>query len=267
MDTAGVRDALKQMSGHLSDLDQTLQPLLTTALSDTIKKLPLLDRAKLYVAICSIIETLLYSYLLLHGVKAREHAVFKELLRVKQYFEKIKAAEAGSTPERKDLTLNKQAAGRMVKHALAGNKKFDVELAARKEAELANARKMLQDMEDRKKLQEERKLKRMSGGDGNGTPTAPQLNGSSEIDHPMPDAAIATTNLEEGEIEGDDDAVDVTDPQTPQSIATSELTDSSKTLKPKIKHKKRARTREKPQELSAKKKRKYDNTKELTITS
>jgi hypothetical protein len=64
MDTAGVRDALKQMSGHLSDLDQTLQPLLTTALSDTIKKLPLLDRAKLYVTICSIIETLLYCRIL-----------------------------------------------------------------------------------------------------------------------------------------------------------------------------------------------------------
>jgi hypothetical protein len=153
----------------------------------------------------------------------------------------------------------------MVKHALAGNKKFDLELAARKEAELANARKMLQDMEDRKKLQEERKLKRKSEGDGNDTSTAPQLNGSSVVDQPMPDAAVATTTLEDGEIEGDDDAVD---PQTPQSIATSELTDSSKTPKEKIKHKKRARTHEKLRKVSTKKKRKYEtDAKELTITS
>ncbi|CAL3968376.1 unnamed protein product, partial [Diplocarpon coronariae] len=32
-------------------------------------------------------------YLRLHGVNAREHPVFKELTRVKQYFDKIKAAE------------------------------------------------------------------------------------------------------------------------------------------------------------------------------
>ena len=60
MNTAGVEDAIEQLGGHLSELDQTLQPLLTSALSDTTKKLPLLDRAKLYVTIVYTIESLIF---------------------------------------------------------------------------------------------------------------------------------------------------------------------------------------------------------------
>jgi hypothetical protein len=40
------------------------------------------------------------------------------LTRVKQYFEKIKIAEEGPTKPRENLTLNKEAAGRVIKHAL-----------------------------------------------------------------------------------------------------------------------------------------------------
>jgi hypothetical protein len=58
------------------------------------------------------------AYLRLNGVQAKEHPVFKELTRVKQYFEKIKVAEAGPTKPRENLSLNKEAAGRVIKHAL-----------------------------------------------------------------------------------------------------------------------------------------------------
>jgi exosome complex protein LRP1 len=54
----------------------------------------------------------------LHGVNAREHPVFKELTRVKQYFEKIKALEAG--PEKRTMILDKGAAERFIKHGLVG---------------------------------------------------------------------------------------------------------------------------------------------------
>ncbi len=53
----------------------------------------------------------------LSGIDAKEHPVFRELTRVKQYFEKIKVAENGGT-KRENLTLDKQAAGRIIKHAL-----------------------------------------------------------------------------------------------------------------------------------------------------
>lgn len=42
--------------------------------------------------------------------------MFRELTRVKQYFEKIKALEM--EPEKRTMTLDKQAAGRFIKHGL-----------------------------------------------------------------------------------------------------------------------------------------------------
>lgn len=42
--------------------------------------------------------------------------MFRELTRVKQYFEKIKALE--TEPEERTMTLDKQAAGRFIKHGL-----------------------------------------------------------------------------------------------------------------------------------------------------
>lgn len=57
------------------------------------------------------------AYLRLNGVNAREHAVFKELTRVKQYFEKLKNAE-NHVGKRENLTLDKAAAARIVKAGL-----------------------------------------------------------------------------------------------------------------------------------------------------
>jgi exosome complex protein LRP1 len=53
----------------------------------------------------------------LNGVKAREHAVFKELTRVKQYFDKIKTAETPAAG-RPTATLDKKAAARFIKASL-----------------------------------------------------------------------------------------------------------------------------------------------------
>lgn len=47
---------------------------------------------------------------------AKQHPVFRELTRVKQYFEKIKALE--TEPEERPMTLDKAAAGRFIKHGL-----------------------------------------------------------------------------------------------------------------------------------------------------
>lgn len=56
------------------------------------------------------------AYLRLHGVDAKQHPVFRELTRVKQYFDKIKALE--TEPEQRTMTVDKQAAGRFIKHGL-----------------------------------------------------------------------------------------------------------------------------------------------------
>jgi exosome complex protein LRP1 len=61
---------------------------------------------------------------------------------VKQYFQKIKQAEDGQNPMRPTLSLNKQATGRFIKQALAGNDRYDTERAEREAREkLLAARK------------------------------------------------------------------------------------------------------------------------------
>ncbi|KAI9703264.1 MAG: hypothetical protein M1836_007830 [Candelina mexicana] len=128
MEVTNLTPLIHQLDDNVDDLQESLQPLLQAALLDTAAKLPLLDKAKLYVLVTYAIESILFSFLRLNGVKAKEHPIFRELARVKQYFNKIKNVENGAN-KRDNLTLDKQAAGRFIKHALAGNTKSDYERA------------------------------------------------------------------------------------------------------------------------------------------
>lgn len=49
-------------------------------------------------------------------MNAKDHRVFREITRVKQYFGKIEALE--KEPEQRSMTLDKEAAGRFIKHGL-----------------------------------------------------------------------------------------------------------------------------------------------------
>lgn len=82
----------------------------------------------------------------LNGVNAKEHAVFRELARVKAYFEKIKEAESGGAQNKPNAKLDGAAANRFIKHALAGNERHDRERAARQAAEKANAKEKLEEL-------------------------------------------------------------------------------------------------------------------------
>lgn len=133
MDSSNVLQLLEQLDDDMDDLEESLAPLLKTALSDSVSKLPLLDKAKLYVLVTYAIESIIFgthlfvweyecllinilAYLRLNGVKAREHPVFKELTRVKQYFDKIKVVEA-PVAERV-MAVDKSAAARFIKAGL-----------------------------------------------------------------------------------------------------------------------------------------------------
>jgi exosome complex protein LRP1 len=129
MDTSEILTLLERLDDEIDDLEEAAAPLLKTTISDTASKLPLLDKAKLYVLMTYSIESLLFcrfpidgivvlpadfppAYIRLHGVNARDHPVFRELTRVKQYFDKIKVAE---TPVvKRDLALDRQAAHRFI---------------------------------------------------------------------------------------------------------------------------------------------------------
>ncbi|KAI1463684.1 NADP-dependent oxidoreductase domain-containing protein [Daldinia caldariorum] len=118
MDPPSISPLLDRLEDELDNLEEALQPILGN-ISDVANKLPLLDKAKLYVLATYSIESMLFSSLRLNGVDAKEHPVFKELARVRQYFDKIKNIE--TPPEKPEQTLNKEAAIRFIKADLAEN--------------------------------------------------------------------------------------------------------------------------------------------------
>jgi exosome complex protein LRP1 len=135
-------DLVEDLEVNIDELSTVLAPLLDAQLSTTASSLPLLDKAKLYVLAAYSIESLLYSTLQASGVNAKEHAIFKELARLKGYFGKIKSIEErtitapAAAPKSK---LDVGAAARFIKHGLAGNDKYDLERAERMAKERARA--------------------------------------------------------------------------------------------------------------------------------
>jgi len=144
METTDLTPLLEDLTAHIDDLETSLAPLLNSPLSTTSSRLPLLDKAKLHILTTYAIESILFSALKLNGVDARNHAVFSELTRVKQYFDKIKEAEA--TPQQPTVTLNKEAAGRFIKHGLSGNDKYDRERVQKQEKEREVAKQQFAEM-------------------------------------------------------------------------------------------------------------------------
>ncbi|KAF2767119.1 hypothetical protein EJ03DRAFT_329530 [Teratosphaeria nubilosa] len=144
MDTEDVQSLVEDLSTNIGDLEQSLAPLLKTALSASTSKLPLLDKAKLYVLATYAIESILFSALRLNGTDAKSHPVFQELSRVKDYFGKIKSAETAGL--KRPTAVDKEAAGRFIKADLAGNDKYDKERAERQANEKAGAKRKLEEM-------------------------------------------------------------------------------------------------------------------------
>lgn len=147
MDTTDLMPLVEDLDANITDLEESLQPLLTTALSASTSKLPLLDKAKLYVLTTYAIESLLFSYLRLNGVDAKNHPVFQELTRVKHYFDKLKTAELG--PVKPTQRLDKGAAGRFIKAGLAGNDEYDRQRRDMQDRERAGAKRKFEDMTER----------------------------------------------------------------------------------------------------------------------
>ncbi|KAI9849189.1 MAG: hypothetical protein M1838_000266 [Thelocarpon superellum] len=139
MDPTDLSPLLQQLARHVDELDASLAPILASPLADTAAKLPLLDKAKLYVLATYALESCLFSYLRLHGVDARQHPVFRELARVKQYFAKIQAVTAVDEQKQPAMTLDTAAAGRVIRSSLAGNDKIDLARAEQQAKERARA--------------------------------------------------------------------------------------------------------------------------------
>ncbi|KAK0633608.1 Sas10/Utp3/C1D family-domain-containing protein [Immersiella caudata] len=136
MDVSDITPQLQKLDGDLDSLEEAIKPLLEN-IGDVTSKLPLLDKAKLYVLVAYAIESLLFSSMRLNSVDAKNHAIFTELTRIKQYFEKIQKIEKG--PEERQAKLNTEASARFLKADLADNKQMSAGLTALIEKERAKA--------------------------------------------------------------------------------------------------------------------------------
>ncbi|EGS22834.1 uncharacterized protein CTHT_0013100 [Thermochaetoides thermophila DSM 1495] len=119
MDISDITPQLQQLEKDLDHAQDVLKPFLGD-LNVISSKLPLLDKAKFFVLVTYTIESLLFSALRLNGVDVKNHPVFTEITRVRQYFEKIKKLE--EPPAERETTVNKEAAARVIRADLADNK-------------------------------------------------------------------------------------------------------------------------------------------------
>ncbi|QSZ31089.1 hypothetical protein DSL72_000650 [Monilinia vaccinii-corymbosi] len=155
MDPTSILSLLEQLDDDIDDIEDAVAPLLQRNLPEFATKLPLLDKAKLYTLVTYAIESILFSYLRLNGVNAREHSVFTELTRMKQYFEKIKLTENPPNATDRNHKLDKGAAGRFIKAGLSGNDKYDLQRAEQMAKERARSHIKFEELSKKRKMDEE----------------------------------------------------------------------------------------------------------------
>lgn len=60
MDSTDIVPLLEALDDNIDDVEEALSPLLKAALSDTAGRLPILDKAQLYVLVTYAIESILF---------------------------------------------------------------------------------------------------------------------------------------------------------------------------------------------------------------
>ncbi|KAH7185360.1 uncharacterized protein B0J16DRAFT_372171 [Fusarium flagelliforme] len=159
-DVKDITPDLDRLDDQLDDLEENLQPLLDN-LEGMASELPLLDKAKLFSLTAYAIESLLFSSLKLEGSDTQTADVLTELKRIQQYFGKIKNIEAPEAEASRSLTVNQEAAARILKADLGDNKAISNKLAEKIAEERAKA--LLKSVENRKRPAEESPVPSKSG--------------------------------------------------------------------------------------------------------
>ncbi|KAG6851380.1 hypothetical protein H0H93_005778 [Arthromyces matolae] len=113
--TERAKARLATLTASFDDLEDILEPLFAQTLPETILGLEPIQQAKLQTVIPYLVYDLVFIYLKTKGIDPKTHPVVSELERVKQYFNKISAAE---NPPQKRTEIDKDAAQRFIKHAI-----------------------------------------------------------------------------------------------------------------------------------------------------
>ncbi|KAJ3111683.1 hypothetical protein HDU96_005467 [Phlyctochytrium bullatum] len=112
-----VRKA-QELAASIDSCKETLAPLLSgnhETFDSAMSQLEPLDRAQMYITLAYAINTLFFTYLRTQGA-TKGHPSRKELGRVKDYMEKWEKVK--SSAQKPSMRVDKQAAGRFIKHGL-----------------------------------------------------------------------------------------------------------------------------------------------------
>ncbi|KIM70071.1 hypothetical protein SCLCIDRAFT_503486 [Scleroderma citrinum Foug A] len=162
-DTSKLRKKIAKLNKSLDELESQLEPLFAQSLDETLLGLDTIQQAKMQVIIPYVVYDLVFVYLKTRGVDPMTHPVIAELDRVRQYFDKIQKAE--ESDQKRKLGIDKQAAGRFIKHAIAQAKNVQLVDETEEDAESSTTgpsttipvkvtAKMLERAEYEKKLKE-----------------------------------------------------------------------------------------------------------------
>ncbi|KAK9333894.1 hypothetical protein V1520DRAFT_330875 [Lipomyces starkeyi] len=122
---------IENLEKEMGELESSLKPIIDNGVADYANDMAPIDKAKAYLLSLYALNSTIYSTLKIGEINTADHHIMIDIRRVQTYMAKIKNAEelfAG-----RQLQLDRQAAGRFIKHALSGNEAYD-ENRARKKA-------------------------------------------------------------------------------------------------------------------------------------
>ncbi|RSH82767.1 uncharacterized protein EHS24_007762 [Apiotrichum porosum] len=119
--------ALAQLKTSLDGLEGALAPILSQPWNETLEGTTSVERAKMDVLLAYSINNLVWMYLRTRGIKPEEHAVSGELERLQAYYTKVRDVE---NPPRRTTSVDKDAAARVIKHAIPRSQRVDTDASA-----------------------------------------------------------------------------------------------------------------------------------------
>ncbi|KAF9170674.1 hypothetical protein BGX21_010790 [Mortierella sp. AD011] len=128
------RNATNVLLSSLSELEEMLTPLTATqnSLSETLARLDNEKRCQLELILAYAINTFAFINLKSNGKPSANHPVMQELKRIQAYTQKLRNATHGNKP---NMEVDKDAAARFIRGALAANEVADQKAEAEAEAE------------------------------------------------------------------------------------------------------------------------------------
>ncbi|KAF9927443.1 hypothetical protein FBU30_003242 [Linnemannia zychae] len=130
---ANHKNATNAMLASLAELEVMFAPLFATSssLSETLAKLDVEKRCQLELLLAYAINTLAFINLKTNGTAPAHHPVMNELKRIKVYTERLRQATQGAPTS--TMEVDKEAAARFIKGALAANLVADRKAAEEEE--------------------------------------------------------------------------------------------------------------------------------------